>query len=162
MDLITKELNKSLNTMPDFLSKIIDRKSGIEFQLFLIIWLSDPCLHALKGSVRPSVRPSEGLSACALYLWSTVVYQDASHWWSKQLAKYVCFLHLFKQNRPRSVSSCHSCLIRVYMICICFIKYCSPNFSLLVTSIRAPQSCRGQRLSDIAKVLLLPKSINWA
>ena len=49
---------------------IFDRKSGIVIiSTFFNIWLSDPCLHAFKGSVRPSVRPSEGLSACALYLW---------------------------------------------------------------------------------------------
>jgi len=60
------------NTMPDFIPKIIhrnmifDKKSGIVVQFFLIIWLSDPCLHAFKGSVRPS----EGLSARTLYLWT--------------------------------------------------------------------------------------------
>jgi len=45
---------------------IFDRKSD---STFLINWLSDPFLHAFKGSVRPSVRPIEGLSARALYLW---------------------------------------------------------------------------------------------
>jgi len=63
---------------------VFDRNSGIVFHFFLIIWSSDTYFHAFKGSVRPSVRPSEGLSACALYLWSHLLLHLMTCGWLVQ------------------------------------------------------------------------------